>query len=271
MVIGHPGHELRVHHWIEIAKPLTFVLTDGSGRGTRSRLGSTTRVLDRAGATCGDIYGCFTDAEVYAHIRTGNVAVFAEVMRGLAAAFIDQHIEYVAADALEGFNPSHDVCRYLVNGAVALVRQRTGRVLTNFDFVLDGRPDECAESVRAEAVSLQLDAEALNRKLAAARAYPELKSETERALARFGTVAFATELLRPVFDERQGIGVIDPDPPYYEQFGEQQVRAGFYDSVIRYRQHVQPLVLELWRQAGLTGIAAAPTVTTTSAASGRAI
>jgi len=51
LIIAHPGHELRVHHWLEKTRPLVFVLTDGSGRTAQSRLHSTTRILERAGAT----------------------------------------------------------------------------------------------------------------------------------------------------------------------------------------------------------------------------
>jgi hypothetical protein len=50
LIIAHPGHELRVHHWIEKTRPLVLVLTDGSGRTTQSRLASTTRILEQAGA-----------------------------------------------------------------------------------------------------------------------------------------------------------------------------------------------------------------------------
>jgi len=45
VIIAHPGHELRVHYWLEQAKPAVCVLTDGSGRTQKSRLDSTTGVL----------------------------------------------------------------------------------------------------------------------------------------------------------------------------------------------------------------------------------
>jgi hypothetical protein len=268
LVVGHPGHELRVHRWIEIATPETFVLTDGSGRTERSRLPSTTRVLTAAGARTGRVYGRFADAEIYDLIRRGSAAPFVDLMATLAREWIAGSIDYVVADALEGFNPSHDMCRYLVNGAVALVRQETGRVIANFDFLLDGDPTACPEGLKAAAVVVTLDAPALTRKLDAARGYPELQFETDGALARFGTAAFATELLRPVVDVRQGIDTIDPDPPYYEAFGERQVRAGHYDSVIRYRSTIQPLVQAIWRQAGLDPVGVTTDTLTSSPTGG---
>src|SRR4051794_29308473 len=50
LVVAHPGHELRVHGWIEAVRPLVHVLTDGSGSSGRSRLESTRRVLGPTGA-----------------------------------------------------------------------------------------------------------------------------------------------------------------------------------------------------------------------------
>lgn len=68
LAIAHPGHELRVHSWLETAHPTVFVLTDGSWRCGQSRLGSTTRILARAGAELGSIYGRLTDRMLYAGI-----------------------------------------------------------------------------------------------------------------------------------------------------------------------------------------------------------
>src|SRR5439155_2029574 len=65
LVVAHPGHELRVHGWLERARPLTFVLTDGSASTGRPRLDSTTVVLTRVGARPGSIYGRFSDAAFY--------------------------------------------------------------------------------------------------------------------------------------------------------------------------------------------------------------
>src|SRR5438552_300306 len=70
LVIAHPGHELRVHAWVELARPLAFVLTDGSGHTGQSRLASTSRLLERTGAAPGGIYGRLTDRALYAAIRT---------------------------------------------------------------------------------------------------------------------------------------------------------------------------------------------------------
>src|SRR5882724_4575425 len=65
LLIAHPGHELRLHGWLERARPLTFALTDGSGMDGRPRLDSTTAVLSRVGARPAGIYGRFPGAAFY--------------------------------------------------------------------------------------------------------------------------------------------------------------------------------------------------------------
>ena len=84
-MIAHPGHELRVHHWLEIAAPQVFVLTDGSGHGGVSRLASTTRLLERAGATPGPIYGRFSDRDLYHALLARDWPLFAASSSARAA------------------------------------------------------------------------------------------------------------------------------------------------------------------------------------------
>jgi hypothetical protein len=269
LIVGHPGHELRVYRWLELAQPTVYVLTDGSGHTGRPRIESTRTVLATAGATAGTLFGSFSDADLYTAMLSGDRACLCRVIHTLAEALSRTGIDYVVADALEGFNPSHDLCRFLVNAAVALTRQSTQRALGNFDFLLEGSPSACPDHLRAEAVLLELTDADLERKIAAAKGYPELREETEGALARFGAAAFRTECLRPVIDARQGIDTMEEEPPYYERYGEQQVAAGHYDRVIRYRAHIQPLVRSLWHEVGLNGDYT--TATIASAATGRAI
>jgi hypothetical protein len=247
-VIAHPGHELRVHHWIERARPLVFVLTDGSGHTGVSRLASTTAVLESAGATPGSIYGRTSDREVYRAILDRDTDLFAGLADELAAALDRAGIDYVAGDAVEGFNPGHDVCRLVLNAALLRLAEATGRRLGNFEFPLEGPPEECPPEDRSAAILLELDDGALQRKLQAADAYPEMAAEVERALASHGRAPFGVECLRPV---RYGleVGGRFAHPPYYESYGERQVAAGIYRQVIRFREHMAPLAEELGRHA----------------------
>jgi hypothetical protein len=240
VVVAHPGHELRVFHWLERERPLYFCLTEGSGGAAESRMGSTTAVLERAGAVQGGLYGRYSDKQMYRMLLDGRTDVFVQLATEIADALMAAGVESVAGDAVEGFNPSHDVCRFVIDGAVDIFRRRTGRPIENREFVLDSRPDDCPEAVRAETMWIRLDDAALDRKIDAALQYPELRDEVQAALARFGRNAFGVECLRPATTTLM-IERFERELPIYERHGEQRRREGRYNDVIRYRQHVLPV------------------------------
>lgn len=234
LVVAHPGHELRLHGWLEAARPGVFVLTDGAGRTGRSRLPFTSRILGRAGATPGPIFGRFTDPEIYAAVLAGRLDVFTALARELAAALAD--VDYVVGDAAEGYNPAHDLCRLVVDAAVALAQ----RPILSFDFPLVGPPDRQL----AGRVRLVLDDAAFARKLDAACAYDGLGGEVAQALSESGHDAFRVEALDPSVPGGEWA-----EPPYYERYGEQQVARGAYARVLRYQDHVRPIAEALAKLA----------------------
>jgi AcrR family transcriptional regulator len=239
-VVAHPGHELRIHGWLEKVRPVVFVLTDGSGRGA-PRLESTTRLLAKAGATPGSIYGRFSDREIYSALLAGETDRFVELAAELATALREAGIQTVAGDALEGFNPGHDLCRLLIDAAVARLA-REGRPLLNLQFPLEEHP-----AGDGLGNPLDLDDEAFARKLAAARAYPEMAGEVEAALARFGSAAFRQEHLTPAVS--LPIAALYEEKPFFERHGERRVAEGHYREVLRGRQHLVPIAAALERWA----------------------
>jgi hypothetical protein len=183
LVIAHPSHELRVHGWLQTARPRVFVLTDGSGREAQPRLPATTKVLNELGAQPGSVYGRVSDQEVYDAFLQRDFSLFIGIAEELAEEFNRQQIEYVVGDSDEGYSPTHDACRLLVDAAVEIVRRRYQRQIANFDFAVVGPPDECAPSLSDEAIWIQLEDEAFSRKVAAARAYsPKLAVDVDAAL-----------------------------------------------------------------------------------------
>ena len=266
LVIAHPGHELRVHGWLEETAPVVCVLTDGSGRTQRSRLDSTTRVLEAAGAVPGPVYGVLSDIDLYAAVLDFEHQRFTPLVDEIASMLLREEIDCVAGDAEEGYNPGHDICRLVVNAAVKLVNRTAGRRVANYDFTLVAPPGRCPEALRADSIWLNLDGAALARKLSAARNYPELQAEVEAALNGAGSVGlvehrdlaertgfgaagandFGVECLRPVVNAGDGSGPpFGGRPPFYEEYGERQVAAGHYERVLRYGEHMRPLAAAL--------------------------
>ncbi|MEK6373108.1 MAG: hypothetical protein AABO58_10465 [Acidobacteriota bacterium] len=242
LVVAHPGHELVVHRWMELHRPLYFCLTEGSGGAGSARIESTDRLLQRVGAAPGRIHGRFSDKEAYRLLLDGRADVFLALLHELAEHLAGADVTCVAGDAMEGFNPVHDVCRALIDAAVGLIATRRGRVLRNYEFSLhDGVTGEDSGD---GALVVDLDPPALERKIAAAREYPEMRDEVEAALARAGAAAFASEHLRPSSLQKK-MSEFAVTPPRYEEYGEMRVGEGRYREVIRYRQHVLPVLSAL--------------------------
>lgn len=236
VVVAHPGHELILHHHLERYRPLYFCLTEGSGATGQPRLESTGRLLRGAGARPGSIYGRFSDREVYRFLLEGRAEVFGALARELAESLIDADIQWIAGDAMEGFNPGHDLCRALIDEAVAIIKTRTGRLIGNYEFAVHDDP-----ALQNAVVRLQLDEAALERKIAAALAYHEIHDEVQESLNRLGRQSFAVESLQPS-SAREMMERFEITPPEYETLGESRVREGRYREVIRYREHVLPIL-----------------------------
>lgn len=240
LIIAHPGHELRVHHWLEREQPLVFVLTDGSGSAGHSRVPSTLQVLGTAGARPGAVMGAFSDEKLYRAIMTGELDEMTRVTMEIAQALIDHEIDVVVADSCEFYNPAHDLCRAVANLAVELAQQATGAVIESYDYAVVGTPD--ANGIDGEQV-IHLDDAALQRKYDAAMHYPEMRRDLEIALRLDKLDAFRVEALRPV-------AATDDLPrpegrPFYERAGEEHVAAGRFATVLRHDEHFVPFVSAL--------------------------
>ena len=230
LVVAHPGHELRLHHWLERARPRVFVLTDGSGSGA-SRIRSTLEVLAATGCTAGSIVAPFTDHEIYRMLLAGDVDRVLMTTLDLAEDFVEHEIRAVVADACEWYNPTHDLCSVMAR----LAAQRAGVRIASYEYAVTGASDA--------GEMLELDDAALARKTAAAHRYDALSTEVETLLQRVGVDALRREVLRPIAAD-----VLPPVPtskPFYETHGESRVAAGRFSTVIRYEQHFRPFVEKL--------------------------
>ena len=228
-----------------------FVLTDGSGSGAVSRLGSTTALLARAGAAPGGLYGAWSDRALYGLIVERRSAEVCAVADRLAAELTVHGVEVLVADAAEGYNPAHDLARMLAGAATEILRRRTGRAPASYEFPLTGLPDPVAARPGDGCVRLTLSDADLERKLTAARGYRELAAELETVAREHGLDAFRRECLRPA-SPRAGFDGPAERPPFYEAYGERQVAAGRYDRVLRWSEHVRPVSEALWAHAERT-------------------
>ncbi len=161
LIVGHPGHELRIHGWLEAARPVVCVLTDGSGHGDEPRLDASRALLTRAGCTPGKVFGRFSDRAFYEALLSGEQDAFVALAEELATVLADQGVDRVVCDAAEEYNPTHDVCNWLAWCATRLASRKLGRELALYDFLLVGPPSDCPEGQRDRAIWLTLDEPAL--------------------------------------------------------------------------------------------------------------
>ena len=97
-----------------------------------------------------------------------------------------------------------------------------------------------------------MDDAAFARKLAAAKGYAELAGEVDATMERNSTDDLRAECLRPVVPGSYEYP--SAQLPFYEQYGEKQVAAGYYRQVIRYQEHIAPLAesLRSYAESNLT-------------------
>ena len=249
LVVAHPGHELRVHAWLHRERPGVLVITDGSGRQASGRVARTAAILERAGAAPGRLFGRYSDARLYRALLACDVEFAVGVVEEIVAAVQSWRSRVVVSDALEGFNPGHDLCAACVDVAAAVLARRHGHDVSRLDFLLDGVELGGSRPRRRDEVVIRVDPTALAQKLRDVREYEEIALDVGSLLARHGEDALHDEVLRPVAGSRALRE--PPEPPGYERVGEQRRAAGHYSEVIRRREHFLPLVRALHRHFDL--------------------
>jgi len=186
------------------------------------------------------VFGAISDAAMYRALLEKNTPLLLDILSRIAASLVEHGIDFVAGDASEGFNPTHDICRVLINGAVALAERTSGRAISNYEFCLTEWEQDCQELHDDRCMHLRLEDELLRKKLDAAEEYAELRDEVRQAIGQRGTEHFHIECLREVcapFAQNH-----DSGKPYYETWGEQRVVQGEYASVIRLKEHMLPIM-----------------------------
>lgn len=116
MIFGHPSHELALFGMLQRYRPHVLVITDGGGeeRERQSREGLTGIGLG------GQVeYFHYPEASFYQALLDGNVALFAKIAGRLRERIAALEPDQVFCDAIEFYNPVHDVTLPMVRAALA--------------------------------------------------------------------------------------------------------------------------------------------------------
>lgn len=232
LIVAHPGHELRLFNWMERERPLVFILSDGSGSAQSSRFDYTVSTIRAAGATMIEGSGQRSDREWYAAIISGDMLPFMETAEAIAAAALATRASLIVSDAVDGYNPLHDLCQAIAGTVAARIAR-------------DSKPPRflvspaTASAMGTEATVWKLEDEATRRKRLAIRANAPLAEEVRRLLVEAPDALSTEQLLVPTFDWPENW------TPEWEAFGRKRVNEGRFAAPITYRDHVLPIAKAL--------------------------
>jgi len=238
MIVAHPGHELFLHHWLEVDRPIVFALTDGSGGHGEDRRAMSLRIIQSAGASVGPVFGLAPDKRWYAAILAGEYDLFDQASRLIGTACRNAGVRRIVTDSIEFYNPMHDLCNALAAGIVRSLREGGAADVELFDYAIE-YPDLRSGPA---AVEFSLTDEALRRKLGAIASYLPLAAEADR---------HAEALRNHACERLYALDTLGEWPlqlveePFYEQFGRRRISDGVYRQLITYHAHVRPMAVAL--------------------------
>lgn len=114
-IFGHPGHELAILGVIQCYRPDIVIITDGgsAARVQESRDGlASVGLLDRA------TYLHYSEGSFYEALLDQNLGYFTEVVHRLRSVIAHCRPEQVFCDAIEFYNPVHDISLPIVRAAI---------------------------------------------------------------------------------------------------------------------------------------------------------
>ena len=233
---AHPGHELRLFHWMECTRPVVLVMTDGSGGNQPARTRYSERCVATAGARWLARPEPSSDRFWYDAILRRDTAPFSAMVDTVYTAARDNGCNLIVSDGVDGYNPMHDLCEAVAAAAAVSLTQGGTQIA---HLVSHAVPAPGGEVI----TRLRLDEEALRRKLQAVRAYRPLVGEAQQVLAA-DPDSLAEEILRaPAFGWPGGW------VPSWEETSRARVSEGRYGQPIEYDRDVRPIARALLQAA----------------------
>ncbi|MEO8602249.1 MAG: hypothetical protein ABI629_06715 [bacterium] len=248
IVFSHPNHELAVFGLLQRLRPQLVYLTDGGGA---ARVGETCLGLERIGLRQQAHFLNFSEQSLYDALLAGDIGFYRDIAARVGERFEALKPQQVFCDAVEFYNPLHDMSLPIVFAAlrdraaavfeVPLVHQRAGAVEA-YDV------QRMPPSRRAGEVEMPLSERELAAKLAArAQGYALLQAQMGPVLAGLPQAHLAIEVVAPAPPELPAPG---PDCVLrYEWRAQRLLARGEIGQAITYADHFLPLAASLVGQA----------------------
>lgn len=113
-IFSHPNHELAVFGLLKRMKPLIVFLTDGGGE---KRIGETCRALESIGLGANATFLPHTEQSFYDALLHVNTGFFYDVAGEIRKILRSERPEQILCDAVEYYNPVHDMTLPIVINA----------------------------------------------------------------------------------------------------------------------------------------------------------
>lgn len=244
-VFSHPNHELAILGLLQRLRPNIIVLTDGGGgtRLTESQKGlESIDLLDQA------TFLNFPEASFYDSLCARDHSFFKEVAERVFNLMDYCRPTQILCDAVEFYNPVHDLSLPIVRSAV-----RKSRNVAVFEVPLIYQKSKVTEdyevqrfptSRREEQIEIKLTDVELKKKLGARdRVYVTLMDELGPVLSHLPPDHVALEVVAPACSAI-------PTPCIdqtlrYEWRGEVLLKKGMIHEVITYQGHYLPIASTL--------------------------
>ena len=252
LAVAHPGHELRLAKWVELARPTVFVLTSGSRSGAdRTRVDASARLAATLGARIGDVFGEHLDRDVYGWIMDGQAEPFQALADKLAAAFVRAEIDTVVTDGWQLYNVVHDLWHLTVRLAAATAAMQLGRPVECLDYAVVPTAPEMP-ACGGEKLRIDLSDQDVERKMRLIDSYAGIADDAAEAIRVGGEIFVRREVLHDLAP----LSALFPEAgrkPLYESFGEARVATGLYKDVLRWR-HAEPVASRLAARLGALSV-----------------
>lgn len=187
LAIAHPGHELRLHGFLEQVKPFVFILTDNSEATGQDMMWHSIKAISRAvgqgmNITPAQAQEPFMrkvlklslkeeEGKEKAHIKDSQIQY--EVMNrhtGFLNYYVDFMVEnlirykinYLVCDASEEYHLTHEIVRMLCDIAILKVKNKTGDEIELFDFAIS---EFYNSRINEHCIHIKLNEEQTQRKL----------------------------------------------------------------------------------------------------------
>lgn len=251
-VFGHPNHEIAILGTLARMRPAVIYLTDGGGE---ARVAQTKSALEKLGIADRAVFLNHSEDSFYQALLKGDARFFIDIAETLKTLLEARNPRQILCDAVEFYNPVHDVTAPMVHLAardlpsaaifeVPLVYQQEG---PGERYILQGVPAALAGG----SVTLRLSDEELALKIAARDSiYTLLADQMGPLLCDAPAEAFRSEVLfaSRIAQAAPGNG----RALRYEWRARKLREAGEIDEIITYSDHFVPVFDQLAGPGGFS-------------------